>query len=318
MQLSFLLFFSVPLLGAVSGSLFKRYTVQKKRTEYLTKLSFSSMTQKQKKKISGLKNVQRKLDKTLSKTKLGQRVMIASKQYVLPEDLNVLNLIFINGGLALICWNLSDFLDTAFLPLLLACFILELVIAVFFLSKRKLKDQFDVSFPQLLENIGRVYTIHPDLKQAVRSTRDVTLDPISIRFLDEVNRMAAVGVPIVESLETVASRWAYRPLFGVIASMKLHQSSGGNLGALFSRTSQSIRRQQQSKKAMNSVMFQNKVSSFAVGLLVPIVLLLSFSMSENYRDVILGEPVARTMVVIALFWWAIGVGVLWKMLRVRV
>jgi tight adherence protein B len=130
--------------------------------------------------------------------------------------------------------------------------------------------------------------------------------------------MNQVGVPTVQSLEIVAQKWRYAPLSFLISSIKLHQVTGGNLANLFQQVAKSFRRQQSNKKAMQAVLFQNKVSSLVVSSLVPIILLLSISLSKNYRVVVFGEPVARVLIIAAGFWWAIGVFVMWKALRVRV
>lgn len=238
--------------------------------------------------------------------------------YDIPKDLNILQLIFIQLGLIFICWNIAGFMNVSLFPLLLVAFAIEMIGVFFLLRRRKLLDRLDKAFPQILESLASMYHIHPDLKHSFTASSEIVSEPIAKRFLTELSSFTKVGVPTVQALQLMVKRWQYPPLTFLISSIQLHQSTGGNLAELFHQTSSSIRRHQQNTKAMQTVMFQNKVSGFIVCALVPLVLLLSLSFSKNYRAVLFDEPLARSLILAAIVWWIVGVFVMWKTLRVRV
>ncbi|MEO8581722.1 MAG: type II secretion system F family protein [Patescibacteria group bacterium] len=238
--------------------------------------------------------------------------------YDIPKDINISNLLFIQAGLIFICWNTSGLLNISLIPLLFLTILTEFICLSFMLSRRRLLDQLDKVFPQILESLASMYQIYPDLKHSLNSSKELVTDSISQRFLTELTQLTTLGVPTVQSLQLISNLWNYTPLTFLISSIEVHESTGGDLAKLFRQTATSLRRHQQNTKAMQSVMFQNKVSGFVVCALVPVVLLLSMSLSKNYRTVIFSEPLARSLIIAASVWWLIGVLVMWRALRVKV
>lgn len=318
---NFIFLFSIFLVSSLISLLVRKVVsaLWTKRTQqkYLSILVPEQKSKDQNSKTSE-SGVMQAVNQKLAYPPLLRAMSWLNQKYDLPKDVSLPNLLFIQLGLLFICWNISGFAKISFFPLVLLAGVVEVAGAFFFLQKRRLIDQFDKAFPQLLDSLASIYQIHPDLKQSLEYSKALISDPISKRFLTEVDQISKIGVPTVQSLEIMASKWQYPPLSFLISSIRLHQISGGDLAHLFRQTAKSFRRQHNNRKAMQSVMFQNKVSSIVVSSLVPVVLLLSFALSKNYRAVILTEPFARTLIVAASIWWFIGVIVMWRALRVKV
>ncbi len=240
------------------------------------------------------------------------------QKYNIPKEVGLGQLIFIQVGLVFIGWNLSGFLHISLIPLLVLSFLVEVIMVVIVLRKRRLLDQLDKSFPSLLDAFASMYSVHPDLKHTFQASHELIAEPVLVRFLTELTALTQVGVPSVKALQLMSRRWSYPPLAFLVSSIRVHESSGGNLAQLFRMMANSLRRHQDSTKAMNAVLFQNKVSGIVVSALVPVVLLLSISLSKNYRMVMSTESFARGLVVAALVWWLVGALVMYKTLRVRV
>lgn len=239
------------------------------------------------------------------------------KHFVLPKDFSFVTLILITIGLLFIAFNTSGFLHKPFFPLALLVMAVELGTVLAMLSKLRFLSQFDKVFPQFLESISRIYSVHPDLKQALLFSQKVLKDESLQKFLKEVNSMVAIGVFPTEAMEIIAERWQYDQLFYLVSAIRLHQRFGGNLSELFANKAIALTRNAQSKAAVKSALFQNKISAFVICLLVPAVFLLSFGLSTQYRATILTENTAKSLIVFAGIWWGVGVAVMWRTLRFR-
>jgi Flp pilus assembly protein TadB len=311
----FLLSIGFALVSTLVMELVKRFQTKRQHQKYLDLLSVSSNpTKKAKTQVSFSQELSKKID-FYPLNVITQHIR---HTYDVPKDVNIANLLFIQFGLVFICWNVSGFLKISLIPLLILALLIQIIGAALVLSRRKLVDQLDKAFPQMLESVGNMYHIHPDLKHSFVNSEQLVSDSVTKRFLSEINLFTKVGVPIVQALELMSEKWKYSPLAFMTSSIKIHQATGGDLSKLFRQMALSMRRHQQNTKAMQNVMFQNKVSGFVVCALVPVVLLLSLSLSENYRAVVFHEEFARSLIIGAILWWLVGVAVMWKLLRVRV
>jgi Flp pilus assembly protein TadB len=313
MILAILSFIFISLLSFGISRLVRNILAHRKRQAYFNQVLGGSVVRKELQS-----DVFARLESKVQHTKIGSFFLKIQDQYDIAEEVKLSQVLIALGGTLFICWNLSGFLNISPIPFTLLAILVEIAGAGFILRKRKLVHQLDTEFPKILESVAGIFQINPDLKQSFLTSESVIQNKVGKRFLNELNQISLIGVPMIESLEMISKKWVYQPLFFFISAIKLHQSSGGDLAQLFRLTAQSIRRQQHNKKAMESVMFQNKVSAIIVCSLVPVILFFSMMLSENYRTVMTTEPAARALVIGSGIWWMIGVIVMWRMLRVRV
>lgn len=315
MILPIIFFVFISVVSWSISRLMKQLILDRKNRSYFHNMTSSTALKSRRELGSGFFA---KIEDYLKKNKVGKHFFKIQQQYDLNEEIKLVQVLFVLFGTIGISWNLSGLINVSAIPLILSALSIEGVAVFFLLRKRRLAQQLEAEFPKILDSVASVYHVTPDLKQSFEMSERLTHQKVSLRFLKELNQIARVGVPITQALEMVARTWVFAPLLFFISAIKLHQRSGGDLAQLFHHTANSLRRQQQNKKAMDTVMFQNKVSAVIVCSLVPIIFIFSVFLSPNYRSVITGEPTARALVVGASLWWIIGVVVMMRTLRVRV
>jgi Flp pilus assembly protein TadB len=290
------------LLQVILGKLKVVSSVKRKQKIYKTLSKNSS-----KKSESGLEESLAKINAKIQKTRVGKKFEEITSHYILPSGFNLTNLLLITAGLVWIGTSLAGLIEMNVILLIGAILAVESTGIIFMISRRNVTKEFDKGYPQLLELLANMYKVQPDLKLAIHRSASAVENKITHSFLTQINKLTQVGVQVTDAFEIASKKIHYHPLEMFISSIKLHQQNGGDLSKLFAQTSVATRKRQESERLIKSTLFQNKVSSVTISVLVPVLFVIAIGVSSNYRTVIFTDPLARTLTVFSFIWWAIGV-----------
>lgn len=185
-------------------------------------------------------------------------------------------------------------------------------------NRKKTTDRMEQDLPQALDIMSRVYRIHPNLKVAVQEVpRHMPPGPLANLF-QEVHTLATFGYSVEEAIVRVNAKAKSEDLAQVATAIRIHLPQGGDIAAQLQEMASLLRRRREVSREVSASMFQNKVSSIFTSAFVPIIILLVFTINtEGYRE-ILKNPTGRAVFLAALGWWACGIIIMKRLMKVAV
>jgi tight adherence protein B len=183
-------------------------------------------------------------------------------------------------------------------------------------QRKKTKELIEASLPQAIEIIGRVYRIHPDMKVALSQVpQNMEPGPVAALF-KEVHTLSSFGYSVEEAILRVNERVKSEDLAQVATAIRIHLPQGGDIASQMEEIAMQLRRGREVKREVGNAMFQNKVSSIFTSAFVPLIIILVFTINtQGYRE-ILKNPTGRAIFLAALGWWAVGIIIMRRLLRV--
>ena len=308
----FTILFLTLFMQAIFWKLKKVWDLQKKRKIYSTLARTNT-----KKAESELEKTLAKLNSRVQKTHVGKRFEMMTSRYMLPTGFTLTNLLLITAGVIWIAVSLASLIEVSVVLLVSGVLIIEAISMIFLTSRRGITKEFDKGYPQLLESLANMYKVQPDLKLAIHRSSQAVENSITRSFLIQIDKLTKVGIQVTEAFDLASKKLQYQPLEMFLSAVRLHQQHGGDLSKLFTQTSIATRKRQESEKLVKSTLFQNKVSSVTISVLVPILFVIAVVVSSNYRTVVFTDPLARTLTVFSFIWWAIGVFVMSRVMRAK-
>ncbi len=244
---------------------------------------------------------------------------IIFRRLALWGDLSLLRLAIFEAAAAILFINLWRL--TRVHPWLLLTLWALMQSAVWYFSKRsrkKTKDLVQWQLPQALDIISRVYRVHPNLKAAVAQVPlNLQPGPTSTLFA-QVHSLASFGYSVEEALDKVNIPLGSEDLAQVATSLRIHIRQGGDIASQLGHMANLLRRRREVTSEVGAAMFQNKISSVFTSLFVPLIIILVFTINtDGYRQ-ILTNPAGRTIFLVALGWWALGIVIMRRLMRVAI
>ncbi|MFW5703828.1 MAG: type II secretion system F family protein [Patescibacteria group bacterium] len=233
-------------------------------------------------------------------------------QQITPGKLALINLCAL-----VLSWNLEKVTSIS-IGVWVVVFVIAQVVAYFLLKNRQVhaRQSFEKRLPEILDIMARVYRVHSDLRYALMEVAKHNSDPIVKSYVTDMVQLSRFGYTVEEAMEYVAKRVNSPDLDFVIASIKINIPVGGDLAHLFEHTARLLRQRKEARDEISNLMFQSKFSSIASALLIPLIIIFSFSTNENYKEILIHDPTGRLIFIGCLFWWLIGVVIIRKNSRI--
>jgi tight adherence protein B len=237
----------------------------------------------------------------------------------LLEQVTISKLVLINAGIALIAFNLSNVFNIAWYITFVIGILAQCLFYLYAKNKQqKIKVEIEKRLPEILEIMSRVYRVHSDLRVTLSEVAIKMHEPIIKEKFNQMVRLSRFGYTVEESMEQIAKEIQSNDFDFVVTSIKLNVPVGGDLPHLFEHTAKLLRQRKEAKTEIDNLMFQSKISSIISALLVPAIILVAFTSSQKYQEVLLHNPTGRLVFFGCLFWWILGVIMIRKNSRIRI
>jgi tight adherence protein B len=227
--------------------------------------------------------------------------------------------VLINVAVIVIAFNLSNIININ--PVMLMLFLAAgegagLIYAA--RNQKKVKDLVEAELPQILETMGRVYKVHPDLRVAISEVCKHIKEPLVRERLESIVRLSRFGYTTEEAISVISKELKSSDLDFVVTSIQLNTPLGGNLSGLFERMADILRKRKNTDNEINNVMFQNKISAIISAAFVPFIICLAFVTSENSKKFLIADSTGRLIFFACIIWWLIGVFLIRRVTRIKI
>lgn len=182
-----------------------------------------------------------------------------------------------------------------------------------FLKKRREK-KFLNAFPDAIDVIVRGAKAGLPLLDCLKVITVESPEPVKSEFRSMLETQA-VGIPLAEAVLKLYERIPVPEanFFGIIVSIQ--QRSGGNLAEALGNLSRVVRDRKKMKAKIQALSQEAKASAGIIGSLPILVMTLVYFTSPDYISLLWTESAGRVMLAVGIFWMALGVLVMKKMIN---
>lgn len=177
--------------------------------------------------------------------------------------------------------------------------------------RKRTKEKFDTQLVDALMIMSSSFRGGLSLIQAIEAVVEEMPDPINKEFATVLgeNKM---GVSLDEALNHLYKRMPSSALQQMITAILLARETGGNLPAIFSRISTTIRENRKIQQNLDTLTIQGKIQGFVMSLLPIGFGFIVYSANPRIFNHMFVSDLGRVMLVYALFSETIGAFLIWK------
>lgn len=200
-----------------------------------------------------------------------------------------------------------------------ACALFGLVVPFIFLifKKNGRAKKFQRQLPEALDMLGRSLRAGHAFMTGMQLVGEEFPDPIGPEFqrtIDEIN----FGVAAQEALENLAKRVDCKDLSFFVTSVLVQRETGGDLAEIIENIGRLIRKRYELFGRIKALAAEGKLSAYVlIGL--PFVIVGAISvLNPAYLVPLYKDPLGQAMVAFAGFMIVLGIGVITKMIKIKV
>jgi len=184
------------------------------------------------------------------------------------------------------------------------------------MGKRR-QNKFNLLFPEAIDLIVRGLKSGLPASESIRVVGQEISDPVGVEFR-EVSDQIKFGKTMTDALWTVAPRIDTPEFRFFIISLSIQQETGGNLAETLENLANVLRRRKQLKLKIKALSSEAKASAYIIGSLPFIMFAILLMMNYGYASTLYKDPRGLILVGCGLLSYAIGIGVMAKMVRFEV
>ncbi len=189
-------------------------------------------------------------------------------------------------------------------------------LAVGYLARRRL-NRFIELFPDAIDLIVRGLRSGLPVTESIATVGQEMGDPVGIEFR-RVADAVRVGANLEEAMWAVARRIDVPEFKYLIVTLSIQRETGGNLAETLSNLSDLLRKRRQMKLKIKAMSSEAKASAWIIGSLPFVMFALLLVLNAGYVMTLLEDPRGHVMIGIGLAFIAVGVGVMWKMVKFEI
>jgi tight adherence protein B len=191
--------------------------------------------------------------------------------------------------------------------------------AALFLPKYRAEQwrrAFQAQLPDALAMIASSLSAGHTFLRAIQNMSEEAEPPLSKEFGRVVSE-TELGKPVVDALESAARRTEIRDLMWVVQAIRIQQAVGGKLADLLHTLADFMRARQEVRREVDVLTADGRLSAKVLAAMPVVLFLLLEVINPKYVEPMLhGWHVA--ILVAAGVWMAVGVAVMFRMLRMEV
>ncbi len=185
------------------------------------------------------------------------------------------------------------------------------------LKKSNRAKKFQRQLPEALDMLGRSLRAGHAFMTGMQLIGDEFPDPIGPEFrrtIDEIN----FGVSAQEALESLARRVDSKDLNFFITSVLVQRETGGDLAEIIENIARLIRKRFELFGRIKALAAEGKLSAIVL-IALPFFIVIAISvLNPNYLVPLYTDPMGQVMSVFAIIMIILGIGVITKMIKIKV
>jgi tight adherence protein B len=237
------------------------------------------------------------------KPKLGNYVIVSFVLFVLVAG----------GGI---------FLDFQYLPPVGAFFVGLFIgiglphLSVSFLIGRR-KRRFIQNFPEAIDLMTRGLKSGLPISESIKSASEEIPDPVGCE-LKEVTDQVLVGKTMDEALNECAKRLDLQEFNFFTVALAIQAETGGNLTETLGNLSDVLRKRRTLKLKIKALSSEAKASAYIIGSLPFVMSAMIHLTNPNYLLPLINDPRGHFLVGLGFMSFAVGIGVMYRMVKFEV
>ena len=234
--------------------------------------------------------------------------------------ISLANYLVICGGVFAV--STAGFLATPFVPppatplAGLFCGIGLPYFVVSFLAKRR-KAKFIQNFPEAIDLMVRGLKSGLPISESIKVAGEEIADPVGIE-LRQITDAVRLGKKLEDAMLEAGERLNIQEFNFMTVAMAIQSETGGNLSETLSNLSDVLRKRRMLKLKIKALSSEAKTSAYIIGSLPFIMAVLIHLTNESYLLPLWEDPRGNMAVLGGLIWFAIGGGVMFKMVRFEI
>jgi tight adherence protein B len=176
------------------------------------------------------------------------------------------------------------------------------------------QKKFSSMFPDAIDLIVRGLKSGLPATESIRVVGTEIADPVGVEFR-HVSDQIKFGMTLPDALWSVAPNIDTAEFRFFIISLTIQQDTGGNLAETLENLANILRRRKQMKLKIKAFSSEAKASAYIIGSLPFVMFAILMMMNPGYASQLYTDPRGIIMVGAGLTSYAIGIGVMAKMVR---
>lgn len=184
------------------------------------------------------------------------------------------------------------------------------------LIARRIK-RFLAEFPEAIDLIIRGLRSGLPVPESIRIVGQEFEGPVGEEFA-RISDRVKFGEPIEDALWEAAGRIDQPDFKFFVVSLSVQRETGGNLAETLENLSDILRRRRQMKLKIHAMSSEARASAMILGSLPFVMFGILWAINGSYVMTLFTDPRGMAMVGFAFACLAVGIGVMWKMVRFEV
>jgi tight adherence protein B len=181
-------------------------------------------------------------------------------------------------------------------------------------SRRRRK--FQQQLPDALFLIARAMRAGSGLERSLELCADQTAEPLRGELRRALSHVG-LGMSVTTALTAMGERLKLEDLDMLVATVQLHQSTGGNLARLVDMVATGARARNQFRSQVQSATALSRVSAVFIAAAMPTLLVVYFFVQRDFLLAFLRAPAGQAALAVSILLEVIGTLWLFAILRVR-
>lgn len=196
-----------------------------------------------------------------------------------------------------------------------AAIMLPHLVLGFLVSRRR--NKFIANFPEAIDLMVRGLRSGLPITESIRTAGEEIVDPVGLE-LRRVTDSVRLGAKLDEALWDCSKRLNTQEFNFFTVALSIQSETGGNLAETLANLSDVLRRRRQLKLKIKALSSEAKASAYIIGSLPFIMAMLIFIVNPSYIIDLWTDPRGTFLVFLGFCSFAVGVGVMYKMVKFEI
>lgn len=179
------------------------------------------------------------------------------------------------------------------------------------------QKKFIIQFPDGLDLMVRSLRAGLPLHEAFETIITQIPGPVAVTFAS-IGEQMQLGKPIEEALQNQADHLDIEEFRFFVTAMAIQKETGGNLTETLENLGDVLRKRKQVKLKIKAMSSEARASAIIIGSLPFIMFGVLMKMAPDYMALLFEDPRGTMMLVVGLFFIALGAGVMNKMVKFEI
>ena len=185
-----------------------------------------------------------------------------------------------------------------------------------FLQRRR-RNKFIENFPEAIDLMVRGLRSGLPITESIRTAGQEIVDPVGIE-LRRITDSVRLGSKLDEALWECSKRLNIQEFNFFTVALSIQSETGGNLAETLANLSDVLRRRRQLKLKIKALSSEAKASAYIIGSLPFVMALLIFLVNPGYIEDLWIDPRGTFLVFLGFCSFAVGIGVMYKMVKFEI